>query len=300
MEYEEKGILFVDLQKGQEWKTNRRNCSIILIGKGRLNISSLSHKDERISAGKIFLIPTGYETEVKAVEESALISIDISEEINQLTHFQSDRTEENDNNQNLYLPFNEIVSAYIESLQTYKDIILDYNPLARIKIKELIYILKVFYTQKELNAFFSSYITNDLHFSEQVKILSQDTKNIRQLAEIMNYSYSGFNRRFRRSFGVSAYSWLRKRRANLVYHDIYYTNKSLKQISTENMFSTLSHFNEFCHKNLGNSPSEIRRKKRPLRHLLSDRGEVFTCLEVANIRNFLFQNALILLKMEHL
>ncbi|NDW08118.1 helix-turn-helix domain-containing protein [Dysgonomonas sp. 520] len=284
MEYEEKGILFVDLQKGQEWKTNRRNCSIILIGKGRLNISSLSHKDERISAGKIFMIPTGYETDVKAMEESALISVDISEEINQLTHFQSDKTEENDNNQNLYLPFNDIVSAYIESLQIYKSSNLDYNSLARIKAKELIYVLKASYTQKELSRFFSSYITNDLYFSEQVKILSQDIKNIRQLAEIMNYSYSGFNKRFRRSFGVSAYSWLRKRRANVVYHDIYYTNKSLKQISTENMFSTLSHFNEFCHKNLGNSPSEIRRKKRPLCHLPSDRGEVFTCSEVANIR----------------
>ncbi|NDW08174.1 helix-turn-helix domain-containing protein [Dysgonomonas sp. 520] len=266
MKFEDKdiksSIRFVDLDRGQKWKANRRNCSVILVDKGRLNISFSTHREETVSAGKIFLIPTGYETEIKAVEASALISVEMGEEINELANFYSYRPVENDNNQNLYLSFNQVITAYIKSLLTYKDNDLNHSFLAGIKVKELMCILKASYAEEELAGLFSAYISYDLYFSERVRKLSQEIKNIRQLAEMMNYSYSGFNKRFRKVFGMSAYSWFRQERVNVVFHDIYHTNKSLKQISIDNRFNTLSHFNEFCHRNLGNSPSEIRRKNQ--------------------------------------
>ncbi|NDW09432.1 AraC family transcriptional regulator [Dysgonomonas sp. 520] len=255
---EKSEILFHHLQKGEELITDGSNCKIILITEGRLHISSSAHKKETVSAGKLVLVSSEYECFMKAIEQSTLISFALNEENHLFSDIQIEKTNETEKRSSLHLSFNEAITAYVKSLRIYKENNIDNHYLTGIKVKELVCILKASYTQHELSSFLSTYITADLLFSEQVKQQSRSIKNVRELAERMNYSYSGFNKKFRKVFGVSAYLWLRQQRANMVYYEIYHTNKSLKQISTDNKFCTLSHFNEFCNKILGNSPRKIR------------------------------------------
>ncbi|NDW10553.1 helix-turn-helix domain-containing protein [Dysgonomonas sp. 520] len=254
-------IMFVDLERGKQWSSKQENCCFILIITGKLNIYLADIKEEVIPANNLFFLPTGYGCLINALEKSSFVSIGINDED---YLYDSCRMKELKNAEQQgvsYLPFNNVMSGYIRSLLIYRGKNVDYNFLADIKAKELICILKASYTEEQLNGFFSTYITNDLYFTEQVRKLTKSVRNVRELADQMHYSYSGFNKKFRKVFGVSAYSWLRQRRANTVYHEIYHTDKSLKQISTDNKFATLSHFNEFCHKILGASPRQIRSKR---------------------------------------
>ncbi|NDW09979.1 AraC family transcriptional regulator [Dysgonomonas sp. 520] len=255
------GILFEELEKGKLWTSRQDNCRIILVVSGKLKVFFTRDKNEKFYVDGLFFLPAGYSLSAEALSKSLIVSIDISDENHLYNNFRIKESKCIDKQGISHLCFNHIMNAYINSLLTYRDKNVDYNLLAEIKVKELIYILKASYTEEQLFNFFCTYQTNDSFFTERVRILSYNTKNIKELAYKTNYSYSGFNKKFRKVFGTTAYSWLKKQRTNMVYHDIYHTDKTLKQISTDNKFCSLSHFNEFCHKNLGKSPSEIRRKR---------------------------------------
>ena len=76
-----------------------------------------------------------------------------------------------------------------------------------------------------------------------------------------HYSLSGFQKRFKKVFGVSAYHWMKDVRSKSIYHQINSTEKSFKEISDEYGFSSPSHFNDFCKVHFGTTPGRIRRKK---------------------------------------
>ncbi|NDW10350.1 AraC family transcriptional regulator [Dysgonomonas sp. 520] len=255
------GIRFIDLDRGEKWVSQADNCRIVLIISGRLDTSFSDIKQESISANKLFFLPSGYGCMMSALENSSFLSIDISDEEYLYDSFRMENLKKSEHQGVIYLSFNEVINGYINSLLIYKDKSVDYDFLADIKAKELICILKASCSKEQLDDFFSTYLTDDLYFSEQVRRLSQNIKNIKELSDQMHYSYSGFNKKFKKVFGTTAYSWFRQRRANQIFHEIYHTDKSLKQISTDNKFNTLSHFNEFCHKILGASPRQIRNER---------------------------------------
>ncbi|NDW08391.1 AraC family transcriptional regulator [Dysgonomonas sp. 520] len=259
-------IRFLNLKKDEKCTVEQSESGIVLLTEGRLNFSIPMYGEKNVSSGKLFFLPSGGVLSMSTLEKSSIIFVDICEENYLFGKQYFDKPEECEDQGNEYiipiLNINEGVSGYIQSLLVYRNNSVNDRCLLEIKAKELVCIIKAFYKEKDFVRLFSMFLTNDLNFSQQVHRLSQNIRNVRQLAEKMNYSYSGFNKRFRKVFGVSAYLWLRNKRANTVYYELYHTNKSLKQISSDNKFCTLSHFNEFCYKVLGGSPRQIRNKRR--------------------------------------
>ncbi|WP_163318631.1 helix-turn-helix domain-containing protein [Dysgonomonas sp. 520] len=255
---EEPLIRFRTFEQGSVWEEMDKESKIILITKGQLDISLSMQNSLMISESGLFFLPVGTSLSAKILDKSSVVVITIGENNYPANLNISGMHEQKPDIYSLRM--NRVLNAYVRSLQIYEENKVYSNALYTLKVRELIYILRASYSDEELSDFFRSHLANDFHFSEQVYKLSQNTLNVKLLAKSMNYSYSGFNKKFRKVFGTTAYLWLRQRRTNMVYYEIYYTNKSLKQISADNKFCTLSHFNEFCHKNLGKSPSEIRRK----------------------------------------
>ncbi|NDW09525.1 helix-turn-helix domain-containing protein [Dysgonomonas sp. 520] len=256
-------IRFLTLEKDSEWNTAEDQCRIVIVLEGRLSLSS----GIQVSSSKLFFLPAGDRLSSSVMEKSYLLIVAPTDE-SCFDHFCISNIHEHEHESNLYcLQMDGVLQAYVRSLEIYKKSRIADHSLHVLKTKELMAILKLSYSREQLSDFFRSYQINDFRFVDRVHRLANNIMNVRQLAQVMNYSYSGFNKRFRKAFGMSAYSWIRKRRTDMIYYELYHTNKSLKQISTENKFATLSHFNEFCHKNLGDSPSRIRRKNKGANHV---------------------------------
>lgn len=131
-----------------------------------------------------------------------------------------------------------------------------------LKQKELFHLLNVYYPQEELVEFFLPMLSNDIIFSKLVYENLYKGLNISELASAMNYSLSGFKKRFKRVFGVSAQQWVNQERARKIYHEINCSRKTFTELAFEYEFSSPSHFNDFCKKNFGKTPGNIRKEKK--------------------------------------
>ena len=234
---------------------------IIFIRRGVLECALEGFSTQELSAGQAFVLPGGYYLSLEAGRDCSLLMISLREwpssfPLHSLTGNKGRETEEAD----MYLHTNRVLEEYLHSLETYLDYGLNLESVMPVKLVELFYIFLRFYPKEQLYGFFHLCLTDERAFRQQVRIHYRKVRNIRQLAEMMNYSYSGFNKRFRRIFGVSAYSWMQEQKAGLIYRELSLGRKSLKEISSDYSFLSLSHFNEFCHKELGASPSVIRRR----------------------------------------
>ncbi|NDW09022.1 AraC family transcriptional regulator [Dysgonomonas sp. 520] len=255
----DKPIEFLSLKKGQVWNLDEGSNKIILVLEGEIK----THTFSQLTSSNMIFYPSQDKVFITATKDSLVVSIYFYSQSGICNILNSvERSTKQQGNSISSLPVIPVVTTYACTLKEYKDKGIDSNYLLDLKVKEFGYILRNFYTNEQLQGFFSTMPNEDLNFSEKVYNHLSEVRSVRQLAEIMNYSYSGFNKRFKRSFGISAYSWITQQRRKMVYYELCNTNKSVKQISIDHRFVTLSHFNEFCHKNLGSSPSEIRRKNR--------------------------------------
>lgn len=84
---------------------------------------------------------------------------------------------------------------------------------------------------------------------------------VAEFAGAMNYSYSGFCKRFYKLFGMPAYRWMKEQKAKRVYQEIIRDHKPLKEIGYEYGFSGVSQFWRFCSENFGATPANIRKKR---------------------------------------
>lgn len=115
---------------------------------------------------------------------------------------------------------------------------------------------------KELLNFFYPLLTKDTHFSDIILRNYNKVKTVKDLADLTHYSISGFEKRFKRVFGISPYKWLKKQKAKNIYREINYSVKTFKEISLEYDFTSPSHLNNFCKTNFGDTPGNIRRQSK--------------------------------------
>ena len=133
--------------------------------------------------------------------------------------------------------------------------------LLEMKIKELLFLFRAYYSKDELRAFFSPILNNDLMFSLKVHSCYNNNSSItvNQLAHLMNYSLSGFEKKFRKVFAMSAYQWIQNKMAQSIYHDINCGTKTFSELAYEYNFSSPAHFNTFCKRKFNASPGSIRK-----------------------------------------
>lgn len=131
----------------------------------------------------------------------------------------------------------------------------------RMKITELMFLLRVYYTKEALADFFYPILNKDMEFANVILTNWTNVKNKTELAALTNLSPSRFGVKFKEVFGVSPYQWLISQRSERIYYDLVYTNNTLKEISETFMFGSVQHFNDFCKKQFGKTPGQIRETK---------------------------------------
>lgn len=89
-----------------------------------------------------------------------------------------------------------------------------------LKMKEFFFLIRAYYTTEELARFFYPLLSNDTSFSEFVYNNYSKVKTVQELASLSNYSHSGFIKRFKKTFGVPAYQWIKQQKASRILHEI--------------------------------------------------------------------------------
>lgn len=253
------------LKKGQNWNVFPVDNKTIFVIKGDLRFSFGGILNKEISAGKMFLLPAGREYKSRAIDECELLVMRLHNtkrlcdcfSLDLLLHEDKDEVKEDIH----FLNINERVETFLSFLIACMTEGLKCTYFFELKAKEFNFLLRAYYTKQDLLRFFYPLLSNDISFSELVIKNHYKAKTVQELAELTHYSLSGFQKRFKKVFGVSAYHWMKDVRSKAIYHQINSTDKSLKEISDEYGFSSPSHFNDFCKANFGTTPGRIRRKK---------------------------------------
>jgi AraC-like DNA-binding protein len=129
-----------------------------------------------------------------------------------------------------------------------------------IKQKELFYILRYFYTKREIVGLFAPIISKNLDFKNIVLTNYLNASSVKELANVCNYSLSSFNRIFKKNFQENPYFWLQNQKIKYIIGRLSDKNIPFGQIIDEFRFSSPSHFTSFCKKHLNLTPSQYRKQ----------------------------------------
>ena len=253
------------LNKDQRWSFSAIDNKVIFILKGSLDFSFGEFTNRNITDGKMMLLPSGSEIISQAKEECSILIIRLHNTKQLCDCFSLDlllREEKSGFKPNLYyLDINERIASFISFLDECMHDGLKCTYYFELKSKEFYFLLRAYYTKMDLLGFFYPLLSKDISFSDFVIKNHYKTRTVQELADLSHYSLSGFQKRFKKVFGVSAYHWMKDERSKSIYHQINSTDKAFKEISDEYGFSSPSHFNDFCKIHFGSTPGRIRSRK---------------------------------------
>jgi len=192
------------------------------------------------------LIMNYFNKPVDFCEKTALESLSLT--LDQKTH-------------SFMLRINKPLKKYLASVIFYINEGIFCKHFHEIKQKELFFILRYFYTKKEIAGLFSTIISKNLDFKNVVLANYLNATSVKELAQICNYSLSSFNRIFKKNFQENPYLWLQNQKIKYIAGRLSDKNIPLGQIIDEFRFSSPSHFTIFCKKHLNLTPSQYRKQQ---------------------------------------
>ncbi|MDR1348884.1 MAG: helix-turn-helix transcriptional regulator [Prevotellaceae bacterium] len=261
-------IQFFNLGKNELFITSGTYNQIIFVLKGNITFSYGRYLNKDLNEGNFLLFPHGFKCAMKIKENSTLIIVNLLK-INFCNHFSLEMLYKLNKDIKLDtspypLKTNAVIHNFLNVLVSTIEDGLKCAYLHELKQKELLYYMRAYYPKKDLFAFFAPILSEDIVFSELIYKNLDKVKTISELADIVNYSVSGFKKRFVKVFGASPYHWILKQKAKKIYYEINCSQKSFKEISMEFDFSSSAHFDKFCKKEFGMSPGTIRNNNNKL------------------------------------
>ena len=161
--------------------------------------------------------------------------------------------------ESFHLEVNPVMEKYLELLTLCRDAGLQCRYYHEGKIRELMYIFRAFYPKEDLRRFFAPALAADARFSQQVMSSYSRYGNLAEIAAAMNYSISGFEKKFRKVFGCSPYNWMVRQKAQEAWHCVHTEDLNIKEIAARFGFSSAAAFNKFFAKHFGISPGTARK-----------------------------------------
>jgi AraC-like DNA-binding protein len=242
-----------------------KDIIIIFLIDGKIQLSYNAYPERIFSGGCMLLIPPTAHFNLTIVED-AYIYFCIFNPQEQLS---------DDFSLEMLLPYfkekqpDEIYAAELKpSIRSYLNVVEAYlcdrifcAELDEIKRREVFYLFQMYYRRDTLAKFFQPILNEDILFKERVLKNALTAHNVPELAGLMNYSVSGFKKKFERSFGQPVYTWMQERRAAIILKELKENKKTIKEIVSQYGFSSQPRFYEFCKRHYNQPPGDIRTKK---------------------------------------
>jgi AraC-type DNA-binding domain-containing proteins len=252
----------MEIKKGESLSfMPTRYYYLFFVLKGELLVWS-DNSELNVCAESLFLIPFDSKLELTAVEDVHFVvhsfsNVDLLCEQFELSAL--NLSTERMNFKVRALPIASPIQSFLTLLESYmKNKVLG-GYLLNLKHKELIILLKTFYTKEECVDMFFSVIKGSTSFVNAVIDSYKNAKTIKDLADFCNLSLPTFNRKFKRNFKKSPYQWILMQKADDVKILLLNHEVAICDIIEDYGFSSAAHFTSFCKKQIGMTPSEFRK-----------------------------------------
>lgn len=154
----------------------------------------------------------------------------------------------------------KVIVKFMESISYYLEDGTGDLLLWHLKHKELIRLFSRYYRPEELQAFFHPMIGEAVPFKKLVLSHYMKANDSKELADLCGYGVATFRRIFKEEFGTPVYQWLLKKRSEHILYRLSIPYISFQEIIEEFNFTSPQQFNRFCKTNLGDSPTDLRKK----------------------------------------
>lgn len=158
------------------------------------------------------------------------------------------------------LDAHKIIVSFMESISHYLADGMGDKRLWQLKHQELIQLFSHYYGVEELQSFFHPMIGEAVPFKSLVLSHYMKANDTKELADLCGYGVTTFRRIFKDEFGMSVYQWLLKKRSEHIQYRLSFPYISFQEIIEEFNFTSPQQFNRFCKTNLGDSPTNLRKK----------------------------------------
>lgn len=256
-------IRAVEYQKGENKSIDTNSNIIFIILKGYGRISFRQFTGRIVTSGDILLFPAHTQIKFRVDERAIILVFQLQPSVHFCDHYSLDtlykQKGRREKEKFTILKINQRIKSYINSLLPCLNDGLKCHYFLDLKIKELFFLLRAYNTKADIVDFFSSMITNDAAFYAYVLANYKSVKTAGELAKKSNYTASGFEKYFKRIFGVTAHAWMKKQLSENLFHEIICTKKTFREISKEFGFSSSQHLTNFCKLNFGTNPTILRK-----------------------------------------
>lgn len=259
----------IEMERMELVQISSRVNKLIFVLDGQIEYSSGQVHAYPVPEGHICFLPAARRMNCRATKDSRLLIIRIYGEVRfcdcftveNLYRMEGIRNKGRKSTQTTepyMLAVNSLMKKYLDMLVICHRAGLRCRYYNEGKVKELMYILRAFYTKHELAAFFEPALAADARFSEMVINSYSSHGDLAGIATAMNYTVSGFEKKFRKVFGCSPYSWMLQQKAREAWHRVMEGKMNLKQVADSFGFSSPAAFGTFFRKHFGISPAKAR------------------------------------------
>ena len=240
---------------------------IIFVSSGILTISHKEIVDRQITEGESVLISMKNPYVIKAQKNAKVFFMRLDEDVNFHNYLPTDlmpgvkkkkRVRKGDVTG--FLKPHLSLTEFFNMLENYVSSGIKNARFFELKIQEFFLLIQEYYDQQQIINFFTTIYTSDFIFSNNVFRTFDKAKTSGELAVMLGYSLSGFEKKFKRIFGISPYQWMQEQRAKKIYQEISFSSKTFTQIAKEYGFSSPAHLNDFCKLFLGYTPGKLRKQ----------------------------------------
>jgi AraC-type DNA-binding domain-containing proteins len=259
----------VELLPGARWSTLPKMNLFLFLLDGSISFSFGTYENVSIDKGKIIFLPVDYNFACTTKTKSTMLIIRLKDKIRFCDCYRLDNLFEQTKNKEIpdaevdglnLLDIKDCLSPFLSQLLTIINAGVNCRYYLKMKVKELFYLFRLFYTKEELAMFFKDVLNTTTAFSSHVYMNHHKYTTMGEFAKSMNYTPAGFEKRFKQIFGVPAYKWMVQQRAKKLYHELCIGDSNLKQVAEDFGFSSTSSLNDFCKKHFSKTPGEIRNK----------------------------------------
>ena len=258
-------IEIIELKAGQELQTESDSNQITFVIKGLLALTCKKIQNKKFKTGESILIPLHTPCLIVAVEDVSIMIMRLNFSINFCDRLPLELLLESygkikkDSALGVLEP-NKRLTDFVNIMQEYIKDGLKCSFFFDIKIHEFLFLIRAYYEKHVVYDFFKAIYSTDFIFSNNVYRNLDNVKTVKEMADELQYSLSGFEKKFKKVFNASPYQWMQEQKAKKIYHEIHCSKKTFTEMAFEYDFSSPAHFNVFCKLYFGCTPGDLRKE----------------------------------------